>query len=47
MVDFAGELEEAKEVKFARKDKLFVSLKLSKADTRQVKGAERRAGYPG
>lgn len=47
LADFAGELEEAKEVKFVRKGKLFVSLKLSKADARQVKGAERRAGYPG
>ena len=44
LADFAGELEEAKEVKFVRKGKLIVSLKLEKDDENRLRQLAKKKG---
>lgn len=44
LVDFAGELEDAKEVKFVRKDRLVISLKLEKDDAKRLQQLAKKKG---
>ncbi|MHB1041537.1 MAG: CopG family antitoxin [Eubacteriales bacterium] len=44
LADFAGELEEAKEVKFVRKGNLIVSLKLEKDDENRLRLLAKKKG---
>lgn len=44
LADFAGELEEAKEVKFVRKGNFVVSLKLEKDDEKRLRQLAKKKG---